>query len=882
MAAGKKRKNVSSFKHKDTRINIPTANSAKIMPEEDKEPSVFSAGGNPGRRPIRLSWDRDADPDPVETLAMPLYIHEKLHPGDFIESLLRDATRQTSLHEDFNGLVPDARFDFYKYRGNWQNRIIHGESRHVMASLLKKESMHGKVQMIYFDPPYGIKFNKMFQADVTDRSNRKSKGFPNDLEFIKAFRDDYQRGLHSYFDNIYRIAMLSKLLLSETGSFFLQIGPYNLHNIAVILDEVFDIENRVSTITFKKSSGTSSDMIPEGSDYILWYAKDISKAKKQYSQLYEKLNNKELVEHLSSYAMIELNEEIDYKNISVDKRVLLPKKKVMTLSEFKKKYENIDVPQDLKKMGARLFRRSGLSSQNYDKEKSKPYKWNGRTYKVASNRQWSIGHDGLDILAKKDLLVAVEGGELHYKLYSDEIPGRRINNLWGSTMSANDLHYVVETAESVVERCMLMTTRPGDIVLDPTCGSGTSAFVAEAWGRRWITIDTSMTAITLARQRLMFGAHKYQELRDSPTGRMIENRLRKQVGTAPLPQEEKYGNDPSKGFVLERILRVNPGILSGKHKADVIYHPDRPKIMRNVVRVTSPFTIESLQRYSYVDAEKVLHSVKEEEIIMNTRRAIVEALSRTGIRSGNDNVPVSYIEDYGGSRGITHTGTFEGQKAGILIAPDDCTVPPEMVNAAIHETALHPDAKHVIIVAFAYTDTGQSRDAQIKGRLKVHRVQANLDFMVGNIADSPDDASFVMIGEPDVGVELYGDGEEITVRINGYNTYNPTRHQTEFADRDRIYCWMIDTDYDEHSFFARKIFFPGAKSGDKQIERMLNSLKMEIDMERWCNIREIESLPFERPKGGKIAVKIVTKTNTEMTVPIDIDRMYPRRGRARR
>ena len=625
------------------RANLPTEQTSRYMEEDDQAPIAYRPPPPEIRVPI-LSWDRDESE--ISTPATPLYIHEKIHPSAFVDSL---GTRDPSatLFDDFNNLPENAAFEWYAHRGNWQNRIVKGEARHVMASLLEKEGMAGRVQMIYFDPPYGISFKSNMQADTRSRKvGEKDEDVPNDRGSIQAFRDTYKNGIHSYLDNVFRIAVHARELLHDTGSFFLQIGAENVHRLAIVLDEAFGSENRVATVPFAKSGGTSSNTLPSVADYLLWYAKE--KGQLKYRQFYEPLSRKEKIEHMSSYAAVELADGTT-RALTRDER---------------------DDPGRYLPNGARIYRRMRLASPGESTTgRSEPYTWNGTTYPCPPEEHWRVSPEGLDRLAEIGRLDAASAaGTLGWKRYEEEVPGRRINNLWQQQMSPNDLHYVVETAEPVIEKCILMATDPGDLVLDPTCGSGTTAFVAEKWGRRWITTDCSAVAVSFARQRIATGIFDYFLLQDSRDGAMKEAELSGQ----PFRDSDSYGEDPAKGFVYERVPTVSAAILAYDQDVPPTLLVNRPIKKRSTVRVSSPFTVESHSPHRYIDPVSAPADDERREHDANARKAILDALEISGIRDEQDRIPVEDIVNWPPSDDstlITHLARVGPDKAAILIAP---------------------------------------------------------------------------------------------------------------------------------------------------------------------------------------------------------------------
>ena len=837
------------------RKNLPTEQTSRYMGEDDRRPFQY-------RPPIRsrtgpvLSWDRSGRCE-EESPASPLYIREKIHPSALVESLQKRGSVQLDLFGNYDGLPKNAAYEWYRHSGNWQNRIINGESRRVIASLLAKESMVGKVQMVYFDPPYGIKFKKNMQPDARDREVRdNSKGRPNDPPHLRMFRDVYENGIHSYLDNIYCIATHARELLTRDGSFFMQIGGANVHRAAVILDEVFGAENRIATISFAKSGSKTSRTLPAIADYILWYKKDAEVAVKYY-QLYDKLaTRKDVLEHMSYAAKVEL-ESGEQRNLS--------------------KNEKIDPDKNLP-AGSMLYTRMPLTSQGESNTgRSNPYFYKKlkKTFKCGRNTQWSVSHDGLDRLAELGRLDG-DAKSLRWKLYENEVPGKKINNLWHKPMSPDDLHYVVETDEDVIERCILMATDPGDLVLDPTCGSGTTAYVAEKWGRRWITSDSSLVAVTLARQRLLTGIFEYYYLQDSVDGAQKERDLRAASNNDAKPPKNNdgdYNDDPSKGFVYERVNTVSAATLAYDNKPTEILLVNRPLTKKSTIRVSSPFTVESHSPYRYVEPDLVVSANSDADQLKGHYRAIIHALLSSGIKSNRDDtrMRIRDVFPYSSKKAswITHTAVVDSKNAALVIAPDDCTVPPELVDRAAEEAARMGSISMLIVVAFAFEADVRSGELEERGRLEIYKAQANQDLLVGNLKDSESDRAFVLIGEPDIEVSADpNNNDNIIVRVEGYDTYDPKTRQIGRGGANEIICWMIDTEYDGHSFYARRIFFPGCGT-DKQIQDFRNGLGRNLDSDMWDSMLSCESAPFPKPPGKRIAVRIITSTHTEMTTVVN-------------
>ena len=503
MAKRRSPKTVTTIRHKDaSRKNIPTAEHQPLMREEDQAPVPFTYARRNRDLDPQLVWRGKDEQDWSDLVvqAPPLYIQEKVHPKVLIDDLVRrseeDAASesgfQTDLFADFNGLPSeDAKTEFYQHEANWSNRMILGDSLQVMASLAEREGLRGKVQCIYIDPPYGIKFNSNFQWSTTSRDVRdgKAEHITREPEQVKAFRDTWRDGIHSYLTYLRDRLTVARDLLTESGSVFVQIGDENVHRVRAVMDEVFGEENFVSQISFVKTTGFSSNNLSNVADYILWYGRSAANIK--YRDL---------------YTMKEAGETgaTSYRPVK----------------NFVKEFENFKA--------TRLARSDQLTSQGASQH-PQPFVYRNHTFNPPAGLHWKTTVQGLKRLSKSSRIFQ-GGNRLRYLNMFDDFPVVRFTNTWTDTSVAggfaSEKIYVVQTTIKVVQRCILMTTDPGDLVLDPTCGSGTTAYVAEQWGRRWITVDTSRVALALARARIMGARYPYYLLADSADGQIKARRLR--------------------------------------------------------------------------------------------------------------------------------------------------------------------------------------------------------------------------------------------------------------------------------------------------------------------------------------------------------------------
>lgn len=831
-----RKKSADSYHHIESkRTKIPTESDDQYMPDEKRRSVTFYPEARSENGTPRLSWRRNTSKKDVAREAHPLYIQEKIDPSWFVNHLIDQTDEEQTHLFPFNGYPENVKYSWYQHKGNWSNRIIHGDTSRVMASFLHREGMKGEVQSIYFDPPYGINFGNMYQV-----STKKTKGSaPTDSKSKRAYRDTYKDGVHSYMDSIHRIASYSRMLLKDSGSFFLQIGSEHVHRMSIILDEVFGAENRVVTIPFATTSSSSSNTLPDVTTWLLWYAKDKNQLK--FHQLYEPLTLKEQIEHMSFHAMIDL-----------------PNGKIRTLTQDEKDNPNL-LPDDV-----RLFKRTYLASQGLSTTgRSEPFVWKLIQYNCPKNSHWSVSHDGLKRLGDLNRLVPTEDGGLHWKKYSNEIPGRKINNIWHAQMYASDKHFIVETAESVIERCILMTTDPGDLVLDPTCGSGTTAFVAEKWGRRWITIDINPVQISLCRQRMITAINEWHLTQDSYEGSQEEANLAGVKIPHPTPTcngSSQQQHDPSSGFVYERVPYVSAATLAYDQKPDAIRLVDRPLKKRGTKRISSPFTVESASPHKYINTEEYA----DQHDVFYT---ILEAVGIAGIiiPKSNERWHLEDTNTWSNGKILTHEARLRetGEKVAIVLLSDDNTAGVNLINHAAEEAAGYPSITKLFIFAFEFEAVAYDKQTENRGKMQIHKIKINDDLALKELTHKKDDSSFMMLGEPDIDIKKHRTNKWI-IQIKGYDTFNPETGDVDSGSADTVDCWMLDTNYDGQSFFARRIHLPD-KQNDRQVKKLKDKLATKINGKHWESMLSLKSMPFETPVSGRIAIRIITEYGEVMT-----------------
>jgi adenine-specific DNA-methyltransferase len=879
---------VEAITHADKRSNLPTADAHEFVPP-DVAKVVEVSYPREIRSPMLVWQGKEAlDEADLEVAAPPIYIQEKIDPRVLIEHLRQTAKGdepepELTLFDTFDGLGALDLVEFYKHDANWSNRMVLGDSLQVLASLAERERLRGKVQMIYIDPPYGIKFGSNWQVSARKRDVKDGKldDIAREAEQIKAFRDTWELGIHSYLTYLRERLQVARDLLTESGSVFVQIGDENVHLVRAVLDEVFGAENFVSLITFKKTSGAGSpsggtDSLAGISDYIVWYARAADCLK--YRQLY---NEKSLDgAGGGQYTSVErangTRERIGASAVA---------------------------------SGDRPFRYDQLTSQSGVEKTRYPVEIDGVEYRPPTG-VWKTSLEGMARLATAGR-VAVVGKNLTYVRYLDDFAAFPRSNLWDDTIRsgfADSNLYVVQTNTKVIERCMLMTTDPGDLVLDPTCGSGTTGYVAEQWGRRWITIDSSRVALALARQRLMGARFPYYLLADSADGRAKESAL----SATPLPPAEPT-NDIRHGFVYERVQHItlksianNPDITDGmsreeidaaiKRHADFEVLYDKPYVDNKKVRVTGPFTVESLSPHRSLaglaaDEPASVRQAAEDPDAPTFEQTILDNLKAAGVQNGKraERLMFDIVEPYAAAH-IQAVGIREDapdgapKRVGICIGPQYGTVSPPFVKAAALEATRARDLDLLCILGFAFDPqvlnagedfvaTDESFDVAAErslGRIPVLLVRMNTDLLMGEELKKTGAGNlFTVFGEPDIVVKTEGDDgdDHVTVELLGVDVYDPTTGEVRSSGTDQVALWMIDTEYDGESFFVRHCYFTG---GQDPYGRLRKALKADIDEDSWATLYQTTSRPFPKPSTGRIAVKVINDYGDEVVKVYDV------------
>ncbi len=889
-------KSVEALRHEaDTRTNIPTAEYQSMVREDTESPMRVAYERRNRDMDPQLVWRGKDEQDMADLVVNvpPLYIQEKVHPKVLIDDLLRQSRNssqpseyQVDMFADFNGLPEGAdRTEFYQHDGYWQNRMVLGDSLQVMASLAEREGLQGKVQCIYIDPPYGIRFNSNFQWSTTSRDVRDGnrQHITREPEQVKAFRDTWRDGIHSYLTYLRDRLTVARDLLADSGSIFVQIGDENVHRVRALMDEVFGDENFVAAISYRVFGVRAGKFLDDTTDNLLWYAKQKETAK--YRQLYE--------------------------------------------------YEGTD-PGAFQPV--RLYRPDYSESLNFE------FANENRRYRPPANMHWATSQQGLRRLKSADRLIGFRA-DVRYKRYNDDFPCKVITTSWQDTWGEQAKSYVVQTTGTVIQRCILMTTDPGDLVLDPTCGSGTTAYVAEQWGRRWITIDTSRVALALARARIMGARYPYYTLADSKDGQIKEAELSRRA-PSEMPT---YGN-VRQGFVYERVPHIILRDIAHNAEIDVIWEEyqekleplreelnrtldtaweeweipreaeeswpeeiaelhrqwweqriarqreidasiaaraeyeylyDKPYEDRSRVRVAGPFTVESISPHRVLGVDEngdVIDGIAEARNGYGTGydfgQVILDTLRRSGVQQAHREDRISftsltpwpgrfvcadgrYVE--GGSAGEDEDApSGPERRAAVFIGPEFGTVSrPDLVEAA-REAA---DGGFDVLIACAFNYDAHTTEFESLGRVPVLKARMNADLhMAGELRNTGSGNLFVIFGEPDIDVLDCGDGQ-VQVRVNGVDVFHPNTGEVRSDGPDGIACWFIDTDYNQESFFVRQAYFLGAGDPYKSLK---TTLRAEIDEDAWATLHSATSRPFPRPESGRIAVKVINHLGDEV------------------
>jgi adenine-specific DNA-methyltransferase len=920
-------KTVESLKHDEAkRKNIPTAEYQSMIEKEQEHPTTIRYPRNTDLDP-QLVWRGKDEQDWSDLVvhAPPLYIQEKVHPKVLIDDLLRtskqaehDSGQLTpDLFADFNGIPHGVdKTEFYQHDQNWSNRMILGDSLQVMASLAEREGLRGRVQCIYFDPPYGIRFNSNFQWSTTSNkvTDGKTDHITREPEQVKAFRDTWRDGIHSYLTYLRDRLTVARDLLTESGSIFVQIGDENAHRVRALMDEVFGEDNHCGTIQCQKTSGAGSPsvrtvVLASVVDQVLWYAKNHESIK--YRQLF---SEKVLGESGTT-------QYVNVRDLEMQSDKRLTKDEVRAFSADPRRH--------------RIFAADNLTSQSPSSTTQFDFKVEGQMFRPGKG-YWKTTERGLVRLRASSRLKPI-GNSLMYRRYLDDFSVSPLNNIWQDvffTGFTDEKVYVVQTASQIIARCILMTTDPGDLVLDPTCGSGTTATVAEQWGRRWITIDTSRVALALARARIMGARYPFYLLADSRDGQVKEAEV-----TRTAPSSQPVQGNIRHGFVYERVPHITLKSIANNAEIDVIwdqwqakleplreklnsalkrtwqeweiprvadtkwpaeakklhaewwqariarqqgidksiaakaefeYLYDKPYSDNKKVRVAGPFTVESLSPHRVLgvdEDDELIDNLKEESGEYGAKQSfpqmILENLKVAGVQQAHkeDRITFTALTPWPGDLVCAEGRYLEGdieKRAAIFIGPEFGTVQRQDLVLAAREAG---DANFDVLIACAFNYEAHTTEFNKLGRIPVLKARMNADLhMSDDLKNTGKGNLFVIFGEPDITLLNEPDGK-LRVKVNGVDVFKPQTGEVVSDGADGIACWFIDTDYNDESFFVRHAYFLGANDPYSSLK---TTLKAEINEEAWTSLHSETSRPFEKPKSHKIAVKVINHLGDEV------------------
>ena len=855
---------VGAIKHKEEhRASIPTT---ELAGEESLVAQNMTSEGQ--YKQFRHEFDRGRDPelywlgkyknDSEETQSSDLrvdtrslYRHEEINPEELIKQLytLKADEKATGMASLFGNDMPQTIYEdelqriteYYQHNADWRNRLIQGDSLLVMNSLLQREGMAGRVQMVYIDPPYGIKYGSNWQMKLNNRDVKDNdESLTGEPEMIKAFRDTWELGIHSYLSYLRDRLVLARELLTESGSCFLQISDENVHLVRNLMDEVFGSENFISIITTKKSGGMGSDIISNIADYILWYAK-----------------NKDSIKTRKLFIPKSLTEGVGLRYNRVEEK----DGSIRAIKRAEQLDPNL-IPE-----GANIILGGPITSQDPSKN---PFIFNykGKSYSCPASRHWSTDEKGLNRLASKNRILETKDF-LNFKIYFDDFPVVNLSNIWDDTMGTAEQNkqYVCQTSTKPIQRCMLMTTDPGDLVLDPTCGSGTTAYVAEQWGRRWITIDTSRIALNIAKKRLTTAVFPYYELFDKENGNIRQ------------------------GFVYKTVPHITLKSLANDLEPDEEILYDQPKEDKKKIRVAGPFTVETLQSFHVINPDAIGSDERNETEDFQER--IFAHLKSSGIRNGAKNEQAIFYNieavanPYLNAKGYYKDAEGKERLAYFYIGPKFGTVSRRAVTEALKEfrsVAPYEGASWLCILGFSFEDNINEKDYNL-GSFVVSKVRMHDDLMQDGLLKKDKGAgAFITIGEPDIAIVEDEGGKTVHVEIQGLDIYDPIKDIVKPRSVEDIAYWEIDDDYNGEQVIVRGLHFCGGskkefdawKKGLQSVapkatkKKAESTLRLYLNEELWDTLYDFRSQPIEKRKGRKIAVRVISQFGEESTKVLTI------------
>ena len=804
---------------------------AEVLAADSLEKARAAAGKLKSMSAPFLDWAGKAERGEFFTPSLPLFVHERLSVDAVLKTLerhKRDRQMALDMFGEGQKTIGDAISGAYTHLNGWQNRMILGDSLQVMNSLLTYESMGGGVQMVYMDPPYGIKFGSNFQPFVRKREVKDGadESISREPEMVHAYRDTWELGVHSWLTYMRERLLLARELLNDTGSCFVQISDENVHFVRSIMDEVFGRENFVSMITYRTTAGLGSKNLSTAGDYLIWYAKNKDTLK--YNQIFI---SKPFGEGTMFTNIIKANGE----------------NRAMNERELQGFIEVGDIP----------YQSSDLVSSGLTPSCVFDFDFEGRAFAPGRNRSWKTNLTGMKKLQDKNRLHA-PGNTLRYVSYWHDFPVSNLTNFWIDAVGELSKQYVVQTSEKIIQRCMLMTTDPGDLVIDPTCGSGTTAAVAEQWGRRWITMDVSRVPLALARQRLLTATYDYYKLKDEKRG----------PAAGFIYQRKQNNKGEETGGIVPHITLKS--IANNEPSAEEVL-VDKPEKDSKLVRITGPFCVEAVLPPPLSEENPEQPETPPPEENITHINCMIDSLNQVGKLQlpGNKTMPLKNVRPPAKSMHL-HAEAETGEERAALVfgAPDAAVSELAIINAA--KEASYKNFARLFVVAFAIEPKARKTAEECEKIVGIPAtyVQASTDLTMGDLLKNMRSSQiFAVCGLPDVGLSLSGEknknGDNLyRVKLRGLDVFDPATMETEHKSGLDVPCWMLDPDYDGQCFRAGQVFFPRTAAWDK----IRKAIKADFAESVWEHLAGDTSAPFAAGENEQIAVKVIDDRGNELIV----------------
>ena len=854
-----------------------------------------------------LNWTGKAERTSFEVDTVSLHVHERIDPATILAAVqkrMKGAKGKSKVEfqpdlfaAPFENLPLREAIDFYKHERDWANRLIAGDALLVMNSLLQKEGMAGQVQMIYIDPPYGIKYGSNFQpfTNKRDVKDRKDEDLTQEPEMIKAFRDTWELGTHSYLTYLRDRLLLTKELLDESGSVFVQISDENAHRVRLLLDEIFGDDNFIANIQFRTKIPLGTTYLAGVTDYLLWYGKD--KFRTKYRKLFFPRAS---------------GEGTQFSAVRREDGTIRQMTKEEASGEEK-------IPNhEFACRGLDLVSAGRTESCVFDAE------FEGKVFQTSSQKSWKTNPTGFERCKKANRILG-GNASLSYLFMHDDYPVQEFSNMWSDTQGASGKTYVVQTSDKVIQRCILMTTDPGDLVLDPTCGSGTTAFVAEKWGRRWITTDTSRVAVTLTKQRLMTASYDYYDLKypheglkggfvyktvphvtlrsiaNNPEIDEIYERMHPAVEQAldalnqslscqgkrlkewevPFDFPEDWPGEARSPFdafhtARQAMQKKMDESIAAHADQEILY--DQPQVSKNRLRITGPFTVEAVPFPTVLGLDEAEQPTNADVSVARSGETARQGqwrdeLLKAGIRGkGGQKLQLADLEPLPDARYIHAVGTVAetGERVAVSFGPQHAALEQRQVEIAMREAGeLFPLPKMLVFCAFTFDPEAAKDIDNIKSITTVLKAQMNTDLLTEDLKKArTSNESFWLMGQPDVEIHRLKDGQ-YQVEVHGFDYFDTKTGELKSGGKHNIAMWSLDTDYDDRSLFPRQVFLPmsGVKDGWNRLKK---DIKAELNEDLLARFRGTKSLPFEPGENQRIAVKIVDDRGIESLKVMDI------------